>query len=553
MIAKNYDEINWAYSQKKLAVLQHDILEAYKKKDSHRILITQNKLIRSFAARSLAVRKVTSNKGAKTKGIDGVSITTKVDKFKLIKELKNISPSSYEAKPVRKVLIPKTPGKLRPLGIPTILDRVVQTLYYFALDPIAEEQADIRSYGFRKYRSVNDCVIYLKLVLGNYTATRRYVLKCDIKGFFPSVAHAWLLKNIPMNKTILEKFLKAGFVDNHIFNTTEEGFPQGSPISPTLANMALNGLSDCIGEEFRMTRYGDDFVILGKTKEALLNEAYPKIQDFLKIRGLELEKTQVVEISEGFDFLGYHFREFYDPARIKGTKKGIFLVKPSKAKIQEFKKLISKTVRENTKSPMYVLIQILNEKLRGWAEHYRTVTSQKAFSSIHYHVWNTTWAMLRKKHRTRNVKRILEKYYCKRLGNKWILRCEQSDGKSEMTLFQIPYVEMRRHQLCDSGNPYDPENYEYFKRRLSRSARYSILLGRMRSNLLKIQKGKCPVCTNSLLNGEDLEVHHILPRKDGGSDKPKNLLLLHKECHKQVTNSKNENTIAIWRQQGIIK
>ena len=161
--------------------------------------------------------------------------------------------------------------------------------------------------------------------------------------------------------------------------------------------------------------------------------------------------------------------------------------------------------------------------------------------------------MLRKKHRTRNVKWILEKYYCKRLGNKWILRCEQSDGKSEMTLFQIPYVEMRRHQLCDSGNPYDPENYEYFKRRLSRSARYSILLGRMRSNLLKIQKGKCPVCTNSLLNGEDLEVHHILPRKDGGSDKPKNLLLLHKECHKQVTNSKNENTIAIWRQQGIIK
>ena len=182
-------------------MLQHDILN--KKKDSHRILITQNKLIRSFAARSLAVQKVTSNKGAKTKGIDGVSITTKVDKFKLIKELKNISPSSF----VRKVLIPKTPGKLRPLGIPTILDRVVQTLYYFAL-----LRTDIRSYGFRKYRSV--CEI------------RRYVLKCDIKGFFPSVAHAWLLKNIPMNKTILEKFLKAGFVDNHIFNTTEEGFPK---------------------------------------------------------------------------------------------------------------------------------------------------------------------------------------------------------------------------------------------------------------------------------------------------------------------------------------
>ena len=99
----------------------------------------------------------------------------------------------------------------------------------------------------------------------------------------------------------------------------------------------------------------------------------------IKIRGLELEKTQVVEISEGFDFLGYHFpREFYDPARIKGTKKGIFLVKPSKAKIQEFKKLISKTVRENTKSLMYVLIQILNEKL--WAG--RNITVRLLLKSV---------------------------------------------------------------------------------------------------------------------------------------------------------------------------
>ena len=154
------------------------------------------------------------------------------------------------------------------MGIPTILDRVVQDLYYFALDPIAEEQADIRSYGFRKYRSVNDCVIYLKLVfLGNYTATRRYVLKCDIKGFFPSVAHAWLLKNIPMNKTILEKFLKAGFVDNHIFNTTEEGFPKEAHITNIGEYGSSNGLSDCIGEEFRMTRYGDDFVIMEKRKK----------------------------------------------------------------------------------------------------------------------------------------------------------------------------------------------------------------------------------------------------------------------------------------------
>jgi RNA-directed DNA polymerase len=405
-IARNYDEIDWAQSQKELASLQYDVLKAYREKDSQKTILAQNKVVRSFAARSLAVRKVTSNKGAKTKGIDGIMISTKKDKFKLIQKLKNIGPSNYEAKPVRRVFIPKSPGKNRPLGIPTIVDRVVQTLYYFALDPIAEEQADIRSYGFRKYRGVNDCAIYLKLVLGNYTATRRFILKCDIKGFFPSVAHEWLLKNIPMDKRILEKFLKAGFLDNHIFNTTEEGFPQGSPISPTLANMTLNGLMDHIGGKFLMTRYADDFVIAGKTREELLNEAYPKVREFLEIRGLQLEteKTKVMEISEGFDFLGYHFREYYDPTRIKGTKQGIFLVKPSKEKIQQFKREISRTVRKYRKPPLYVLLQILNEKLRGWAEHYRTVTSQAAFKSIHYHVWKITWPMLLKKHRRRNVR-----------------------------------------------------------------------------------------------------------------------------------------------------
>ena len=353
------------------------------------------------------------------------------------------------------------------------------------------------------------------------------------------------------------KFLKAGFCEDLTFHPMNEGFPQGSPISPVLANMSLNGLREWLGDEFLFVRYADDFLVLGKTKQALEEDALPKIRKFLEPRGLRLnlEKTQIKDISEGFDYLSFNFREYPDPTRIKGSKKGIFLVKPSSKNVKRFKRELSEVVRSHRKLPINVLIQVLNRKLRGWSEHYRTVTSQKTFSSISYHLWKVCYTMLRKRHRTRNAQWIFDKYFTKVEGNKWILCNKIRNGsmeKIEIKLFQIAYVDIKRHTLCLSINPYDPINYDYFRSRIVKKSRHSILLGRVRSQLLKKQKGICPVCNGKLLSGEDLEVHHVVPRKQGGSDKLKNLRLLHKTCHRQVTVSKNEYLRAIWRKNGVI-
>jgi RNA-directed DNA polymerase len=336
-IAKSWNDINWAEAKRDLASLQYEILKAHRGGDSAKALEAQNNLVRSFAARSLAVRKVTSNQGKNTPGVDKVIFDTPAKKFEAIETVKNLK--GYKASPVKRIYIPKANGKLRPLGIPTMKDRVVQTMYLFALDPIAEETSDSRSYGFRPYRGVNDNATYLKLVLGSVTATRRFVLDADIEGFFDSVGHQWLMDHIPVDKRILKEFLTAGFVDKSVFYDTSLGFPQGSPISPTLANMALNGLQEHVGKDFLFTRYADDFLIIGKSEKDLKDIAMPSVEEFLKPRGLRLNKskTSIAEISNGFDFLGFHFREYPDKTRVKGTKKGILLVKPSNKNIKSSK------------------------------------------------------------------------------------------------------------------------------------------------------------------------------------------------------------------------
>jgi len=270
-------------------------------------------LTHSFYGRALAVKRVTHNKGKSTPGVDGAIWSTPASRYKAMDTLRR---HGYQPQPLRRVYIPKSNGKLRPLGIPTMKDRAMQALYLLALLPVAETTGDLNSYGFRPERSTADAIDYCFCVLARKDSAP-WVLEGDIRGCFDNISHPWMLDHIPTDKEVLKKWLKAGFMENRTLFLTEAGTPQGGIISPTLANLTLDGLERLLKETFRVkqiqgksynpkvnfVRYADDFIITGCSKELLENEVKPLVERFMFERGLQLspEKTCITHIEDGFE------------------------------------------------------------------------------------------------------------------------------------------------------------------------------------------------------------------------------------------------------------
>lgn len=300
----NWSNVDWKNVVRNIERLQDKITKAAKADDWNSVASFQRILVNSLDARLMAVKTVTSSPGRKTPGIDGITWVSDGDKMDAVKNLKNATPTKYVPKPVKRVLIPKgKTGGMRPIGIPTMFDRAMQALYNLALVPLAELRADANSFGFRKGRSPHDAVQTLFGAL-NPPDIPKLVLDADIKGLFDNISHDWILANIPLNSTVLEK-LKAGFIDLGKFYENELGVPQGGIISPTIANMALDGLEPTIfnalvrnkvrvAKFVRVVRYADDFVVVAPYLWIIDKVVKPVISDFLAERGLELnaEKTK---------------------------------------------------------------------------------------------------------------------------------------------------------------------------------------------------------------------------------------------------------------------
>jgi len=306
----------------------------------------------------LAVKRVTHNKGKNTPGVDGAIWGTPASRYKAIDTLRR---RGYQPLPLRRVYIPKTNGKLRPLGIPTMKDRAMQALYLLALLPIAETTADPNSYGFRPERSTADAINQCFLVLARKTSAQ-WVLEGDIRGCFDNISHAWMLAHVPTDKEVLRKWLTAGFMENRMLFPTEAGTPQGGIISPTLANLTLDGLERLLKETFNrkdvrwkahnpkvnFVRYADDFIITGSSKELLEDEVKPMVERFMLERGLQLspEKPCITHIEQGFDFLGQNLRKYG----------GKFLITPSKKNMHAFLEKVRGVIRQNDTAKQESLI-----------------------------------------------------------------------------------------------------------------------------------------------------------------------------------------------------
>lgn len=462
----HWKTINWKTVENFVSRQQLRIAKAIKSGRYGKAKALQWLLTHSFYAKLLAIRKVTQNAGKYTAGVDGVIWKTDKQKINAAYALKRIG---YKAQPLRRIFIPKKNGKLRPLGIPTQTDRAQQALHLFGLMPIAEILADENSYGFRPKRSTHDAVEQCFNLLSRGSSAQ-WVLEGDIKACFDKISHNWLLENVMMDKTILEQWLKAGFIEENIFKDTSEGTPQGGIASPTLANITLDGLEKAVnelspeGDMIRFVRYADDFICTARSREVLENKVLPVISDFLKERGLELspEKTKITHIDEGFDFLGFNIRKYG----------GKLLIKPSKASIKKFSESLRETVQKLGNTSTIKLVSSLNSKIRGWSNYYCSCVAKETFNDIDKVVFDSLWNMLKSKHPKKNLHWIRDKYFTKIGGRNWSFFCKVKTkiGVKMYTLAQAAKTRIRRHlKIKGRATPFDEGFKEYFTLRENRS------------------------------------------------------------------------------------
>jgi RNA-directed DNA polymerase len=536
--AVEWHSINWKQAHRNVRRLQARIVKALKAGQKRKVRALQFILARSLSGRALAVRRVTTNRGKQTPGVDGEVWDTPRKKAQAVAELR---PQGYHPQPLRRKAIPKKHGGQRFLGIPTMKDRAMQALYALTLDPIAETLADPNSYGFRRERSTADAIEQGFGVLARQTSAQ-WVLEGDIKACFDAISHEWVLAHIPLPKSILRSWLKGGYVDQGRWYPTDSGTPQGGIISPMLANMALDGLEQELQRRFGTTqrfksqnqvhliRYADDFVITGRTRALLENEVQPAVESFLAERGLTLSaaKTRITHISEGFDFLGQNLRK-YDQK---------LLVQPSDGSVKALLDKVQAVLKANPQANAGHLIVELNAIIRGWANYHSHVVSKRTFNKVdrHIHWIGRRWA--RKKHRRRSGIWVKERYL-KTVGNqRWVFTGEvrNADGSTrQVHLYQAAKTPIKRHRkIKGAANPYDPDWELYFEERLRRQTIESLKGNRQVLQLWLEQEGKCLVCGQKLAEEDDWDTHHLRQRVEGGEDTLDNLVLVHTNCHKQV-------------------
>lgn len=458
-----WNQIDWKKAEEQVNRLQIRIVKATLEQKWRLVKRLQYLMTNSFYAKALAVKRVTTNKGKNTPGIDGVLWKTNEEKVKAVAEL---NCQTYHAKPLKRVYIEKFGKKeKRPLGIPTMSDRAMQALQLLALEPVAETTADRISFGFRKYRSPEDAREYAFSVLSRRDSPH-WILEGDIKSCFDKISHQWMLENLPTDKRILKEFMKCGYIERGRLFPTAEGSPQGGVISPTYTNMVLDGLEPMIldvywrsrvkktfsvkynAHKVHVVRFADDFIVTASDRESLEN-IKQMIEVFLLERGLTLskEKTVITHIDKGFDFLGWNFRKF----------KGKLIIKPSHKSMCKITQKISSIIKDNRTAKQEDLIRKLNEVIIGWANYHHSACAKKSYSTIDHRTWEMLWKWAKRRHPNKSKRWIVNRYWKTHKGRKWTFK---SDKNILFLMMDMPIV--RRGQMALNKNPFlDKEYFEH--------------------------------------------------------------------------------------------
>ncbi len=544
--------VNWRKLEKRVLKLQKRIYQASTRGDVKAVRRLQQTLLNSWSAKMLAVRKVTQeNQGKSTPGVDGKVALTPTERFEMVEKLK----LGHKSPATRRVWIPK-PGKTekRPLGIPTITERAKQALVKMVLEPEWEAKFEPNSYGFRPGRSCMDAIEGIKVAIKQKS---KHVLDADIAQCFDRINHKTLLDKIGTSPTLrrqIKAWLKSGVLDKGSWFPTEEGTPQGSVISPLLANIALHGMEGVVKalarslpgkkanneKEITLVRYADDFVILHPDL-GVIHRAKALIEEFLQGMGLALkpEKTRIAHTLEklsgeepGFDFLGFNIRQY--PVGKYATGKNTHgnplgfktYVMPSKKAIKAHYERLSQEIDSLKSCTSQVeVIKRLNPVITGWSNYYSKANSAKAFKDLDNLLTLKLIAWAKARHLHKSTKRWIKKYFGTKSGSSWCFRAI-TENKNLYLNYHSDFHVTKHIKVKGTASPYDGNDI-YWAARMGRSVELPVRV----TKLLKKQAGKCTECGMYFRDGNVMEVDHKTPKSQGGKDTYNNYQLLHRHCH----------------------